>query len=80
MVRKLGIAGFVAGAAMGAMLMASPANAGEVDQDSDNQQLIPVQLCNTNVAVLGVNSSEAEDCVNGPEQGNIEASDEEDDD
>ncbi len=75
MKKELGVAGLVAGTALSAVLMASPAQAHGIDQDNENQQLVPIQLCNTNIAVLGVNSSEAEDCVNGPQQGNAEEDD-----
>lgn len=75
MKKKLSVAGVVAGTALGAVLMAAPASAhgGGLDQQSnENDQLIPIQLCNTNVAILGVNSSDAGDCVNGPQQDNID--------
>ncbi|MBB4929331.1 hypothetical protein F4561_000151 [Lipingzhangella halophila] len=86
MFRKFGVAGAVVGAALGAVLMAAPAQAGDhgdhgdrgdhtehTNQSNENHQLIPVQLCNTNVAVLiAANNSEAEDCVNGPQQANID--------
>ncbi|RNL83774.1 hypothetical protein, partial [Halostreptopolyspora alba] len=66
----------VAGAAMGAVLMGAPAYAhgdGPDEQSNQNTQLVPIQLCNTNVgALLGANSSEARDCINGPQQGNVD--------
>ncbi|RNL82060.1 hypothetical protein EFW17_20840 [Halostreptopolyspora alba] len=60
---------------MGAVLMGAPAYAhggGADEQSNQNTQLVPVQLCNTNVALLGANSSEARDCINGPQQGNVD--------
>ncbi|MBB4929330.1 hypothetical protein F4561_000150 [Lipingzhangella halophila] len=79
MFRKFGVAGAVVGAALGAVLMAAPAQAGDhgdhtehTNQSSENHQLVPIQLCNTNIAILGVNNSEAGDCVNGPQQANID--------
>lgn len=62
MLKKLTVAGIVAAAATGAVLMASPANAG-IDTDgtggilSGNQIIvpisIPVDLCGNAIAVVG---------------------------
>ena len=79
MLRKLGVAGLVAGAAFSAVLAATPASAshgshGGDQQYNQNLQAIPVQLCNTELAVgllAGVNvpilsPQTTGDCVNGP--------------
>ncbi|MFL1376602.1 MULTISPECIES: hypothetical protein [unclassified Nocardiopsis] len=81
MLRKLGVAGLVAGAALGAVLVATPASAshGGDQQYNQNLQAIPVQLCNTSAAVglVGVNvpilsPQTTGDCVNGPISTNID--------
>ena len=81
MLRKLGVAGLVAGAALGAVLVGSPASAshGGDQQYNQNLQAIPVQLCNTSAAVglVGVNipvlsPQTTGDCVNGPISTNID--------
>ncbi|MBQ1080280.1 MULTISPECIES: hypothetical protein [Nocardiopsis] len=82
MLRKLGIAGLVAGAAFSAVLAATPASAGSHGGDqqyNQNLQLVPVQLCNTSAAVglVGVNvpilsPQTTGDCVNGPISTNID--------
>ena len=83
MLRKLGIAGLVAGAAFSAVLAATPASAGSHGGDqqyNQNLQAIPVQLCNTELAVgllAGVNvpilsPQTTGDCVNGPISTNID--------
>ncbi|MBB6175091.1 threonine/homoserine efflux transporter RhtA [Nocardiopsis mwathae] len=69
MLRKLGIAGLAVGAAMGAVLAATPANADV--QANNNLQLIPLQVCNANVGVLGAavpifSPQTAKNCTNGP--------------
>ncbi|MDA0565774.1 hypothetical protein LG943_15840 [Streptomonospora sp. S1-112] len=74
MLKKFAAAGLIAGAAMGAVLMAGPAQAatGSGDQQfNQNLQLVPIQLCNTNIAVLGANvpvlsPQTTGDCINGP--------------
>ncbi|MDA2808946.1 hypothetical protein [Nocardiopsis suaedae] len=52
MIRKISAAGLVAGAAMGAFLMAAPAQATDQEYNS-NLQGVPAQVCNANVGVLG---------------------------
>ncbi|WP_017623209.1 hypothetical protein [Nocardiopsis chromatogenes] len=70
MIRKISAAGLVAGAAMGAFLMAAPAQA--TDQTfNQNLQVVPVQVCNANVGVLGaavpiVSPQTTGACTNGP--------------
>ncbi|CAM3694918.1 hypothetical protein GCM10009799_19930 [Nocardiopsis rhodophaea] len=70
MLRKLGIVGMVAGAAMGAVLSAAPAHA-DGAQANNNLQLIPLQFCNANVGVLGAavpifSPQTTKHCTNGP--------------
>jgi len=83
MLRKLTTATAIAGIALGAMLAASPASAGSHGGDqqyNQNLQAIPVQLCNTELAVgllAGVNvpilsPQTTGDCVNGPISTNID--------
>ncbi|WP_067597690.1 hypothetical protein [Nocardiopsis listeri] len=81
MLRKLGVAGLVAGAAFSAILSATPASAshGGDQQYNQNLQAVPVQLCNTSAAVglVGVNvpilsPQTTGDCVNGPISTNID--------
>ncbi|MDT0331366.1 hypothetical protein [Nocardiopsis lambiniae] len=81
MLRKLSIAGAVAGIALGAVLAASPASAshGGDQQFNQNLQLVPVQLCNTELAVglIGANvpilsPQTTGDCVNGPVGTNVD--------
>ncbi|PRX99945.1 hypothetical protein [Allonocardiopsis opalescens] len=56
MLRKLGISGLVAAAALGGALVASPAHAGGGDEGfNQNTSLIPVNLCQNDIAaVIGV--------------------------
>ncbi|HJE58524.1 MAG TPA: hypothetical protein K8V84_08440 [Nocardiopsis listeri] len=82
MLRKLGVAGLVAGAAFSAVLAATPASAshGGDQQYNQNLQAVPVQLCNTELAVgllAGVNApilspQTTGDCINGPVSTNIQ--------
>ncbi|NYH53352.1 MULTISPECIES: hypothetical protein [Nocardiopsis] len=87
MLRKLGVAGLVAGAAFGVVLSGSPAFAGGGhhgshggdQQYNQNLQAIPVQLCNTEavVGLIAVNvpvlsPQTTGDCVNGPISTNID--------
>ena len=85
MLRKITAAGAIAGVALGAMLVASPASAGDESHGGDQQynqnlQAVPVQLCNTDLAVgllAGVNApilspDSAGDCTNGPVSTNID--------
>ncbi|GAB3498073.1 hypothetical protein [Nocardiopsis coralliicola] len=74
--KKLTAAGLLAGAAMGAVLMAAPAQADD-QQFNQNLQVVPVQLCNTNVGVLGaavpiLSPQTTGDCTNGPVSTNID--------
>ncbi|WP_017538051.1 hypothetical protein [Nocardiopsis halophila] len=70
MIRKISAAGLVAGAAMGALMMAAPAQA--TDQTfNQNLQVVPVQVCNANIGVLGaavpiLSPQTTGDCTNGP--------------
>ncbi|WP_017573404.1 hypothetical protein [Nocardiopsis halotolerans] len=84
MLRKLGVAGLVAGAAFGVVLTGSPALAGTSSHGGDQQynqnlQAIPVQLCNTEavVGLVAVNipilsPQTTGDCTNGPVSTNID--------
>ncbi|WP_285731817.1 hypothetical protein [Nocardiopsis sp. ATB16-24] len=83
MLRKLGVAGLVAGAAFGVVLSGSPAFAhgshGGDQQYNQNLQAIPVSLCNTEavVGLVAVNlpilsPQTTGDCVNGPVSTNID--------
>ncbi|MCY9787480.1 hypothetical protein KIK06_26720 [Nocardiopsis sp. EMB25] len=82
MLRKITTAGAVAGIALGAILAATPASAshGGDQQYNQNLQVVPVQLCNTELAVgllAGVNipilsPQTTGDCVNGPTHTNID--------
>lgn len=74
--KKLTAAGVLAGAAMGAVLMAAPAQATDQDYNS-NLQGVPIQVCNANVGVLGAAvpvlspQTVLGDCTNGPIQTNV---------
>ncbi|MFE1167710.1 hypothetical protein [Nocardiopsis sp. NPDC058789] len=80
--RKFTAATAIAGVALGAILAAAPASAshGGDQQYNQNLQLVPVQLCNTELAVgllAGVNvpilsPQTTGDCVNGPISTNID--------
>ncbi|AFR10168.1 MULTISPECIES: hypothetical protein [Nocardiopsis] len=81
--RKFTAATAIAGIALGAMLAAAPASAGSHGGDqqyNQNLQAVPVQLCNTELAVgliAGVNipvlsPQTAGDCTNGPVSTNID--------
>ncbi|WP_150238423.1 hypothetical protein [Nocardiopsis quinghaiensis] len=83
MLRKLGVAGLVAGAAFGVVLSGSPASAGSThggdQQYNQNLQAVPVQLCNSEIVVglVAVNvpvlsPQTTGDCVNGPISTNID--------
>jgi len=83
MLRKFATATAIAGIALGAVLAASPASAsgshGGDQQFNQNLQLVPVQLCNTELAVglVGANipilsPQTAGDCINGPSSTNID--------
>ncbi|WP_344973108.1 hypothetical protein [Salinactinospora qingdaonensis] len=70
MLRKLTAAGLVAGAALGAVLMAAPAQAAD-QQFNQNLQVVPVTVCNANASVLGItvpvlSPQTTGDCTNGP--------------
>ncbi|GAB3498083.1 hypothetical protein [Nocardiopsis coralliicola] len=75
--RKITAAGLLAGAAMGAVLMAAPAQADD-QQYGQNLQGVPVELCNTNVgaaiglAVPVLSPQTTGDCTNGAVSTNIE--------
>ncbi|GAB3713546.1 hypothetical protein [Nocardiopsis oceani] len=80
--RKFTAATAIAGVALGAILAAAPASAshGGDQQFNQNLQAVPVQLCNTELAVgllAGVNApilspQTTGDCVNGPVSTNIQ--------
>ena len=80
--RKFTAATAIAGIAFGAMLAATPASAshGGDQQYNQNLQAVPVQLCNTELAVgllAGVNApilspQTTGDCINGPVSTNIQ--------
>ena len=81
MLRKITAAGAIAGFALGAMLAAAPASASHAGDQQFNQnlQLVPVQLCNTDLAVglVGANvpvlsPQTTGDCVNGPVHSNVD--------
>ncbi|QBI56000.1 hypothetical protein [Streptomonospora litoralis] len=81
MLRKLGITGLIAGAALGAVVAASPASAdsyGGDQQYNQNLQGVAAQLCNTNAAaVIGVTApilspQTTGDCTNGPVSANVQ--------
>ncbi|MFV2196344.1 MULTISPECIES: hypothetical protein [unclassified Nocardiopsis] len=84
MLRKFTAASAIAGIALGAMLAAAPASAGGShggdQQFNQNLQLVPIQLCNTDLAlglVAGVNvpilsPDTAGDCTNGPVATNVD--------
>ncbi|RCV52769.1 hypothetical protein [Marinitenerispora sediminis] len=80
MPRKPAVAGLIVGAVLGAVLMAAPAQADVVEKArqkfNQNLQVLPVQVCNANVAVLGatvvaLSPQTTGDCVNGPISGNL---------
>ncbi|GAB3498078.1 hypothetical protein [Nocardiopsis coralliicola] len=77
MFRKITAAGLLAGAAMGAVLMAAPAQADD-QQYGQNLQGVPVQACNTNVgaaiglAVPVLSPQTTGDCTNGSISTNID--------
>ncbi|MDA0565775.1 hypothetical protein LG943_15845 [Streptomonospora sp. S1-112] len=82
MLRKLGISTLIAGAALGAVVAASPASAATNSGDqqyNQNLQGIPVQVCNANIgAVIGVNvpilsPQTTGDCTNGSVGANVES-------
>ncbi|WP_017588401.1 hypothetical protein [Nocardiopsis ganjiahuensis] len=80
--RKFTAATAIAGVALGALLAAAPASAshGGDQQYNQNLQAVPVQLCNTELAVgllAGVNvpilsPQTTGDCINGPVSTNID--------
>ena len=77
--KKITAAGLLVGAALGSVLMAAPAHAGDSSDQQFNQnlQLVPVQVCNANVAVLGatvpiLSPQTTGDCTNGPIQTNVD--------
>ncbi|GAA1092234.1 hypothetical protein [Nocardiopsis composta] len=74
--KKITAAGLLVGAALGSVLMAAPAHADD-QQFNQNLQLVPVQVCNANVAVLGatvpiLSPQTTGDCTNGPIQTNVD--------
>ncbi|MBB5433093.1 hypothetical protein HDA36_003177 [Nocardiopsis composta] len=70
----------MAGAALGSVLMAGPAQASDSSDQQYNQNLqgVPVQVCNANVgAAIGVvvpvlSPQTTGDCTNGPIQTNVD--------
>ncbi|KIH97793.1 hypothetical protein LP52_17240 [Streptomonospora alba] len=83
MLRKLVAAGAVTGAALGALLLAGPAQAqthGGDQQFNQNLQVVPISVCNANAAVLGVtvpvlSPQTTGDCTNGPSVVNLDSQD-----
>src|SRR5690625_659489 len=81
MLRSLAAPGATAGAALGAMLAAGPAQAqtyGGDQQFNQNLQVLPITGCNTNAAVLGANvpvlsPQTTGDCTNGPSAVNLDS-------
>ncbi|MCP3015805.1 hypothetical protein NGM33_20975 [Nocardiopsis dassonvillei] len=82
MFKKMAVAGLVAGAAMGALLMGAPAHAGGShggdQQFNQNLQLVPIQSCNLQasvglvaVTVPVLSPQTTGDCTNGPVGTNI---------
>ena len=82
MLRKFSVVAAIAGMAMGAVFATSPAFAsgshGGDQQFNQNLQLVPVQLCNMELAVglVGANvpilsPQTTGDCINGPTGTNI---------
>ncbi|MFC7329335.1 hypothetical protein [Marinactinospora rubrisoli] len=78
MLRKLSAVGLVAAAALSTVLMAAPAQAKNVSDQQFNQnlQILPITICNANIAVLGANvpilsPQTSGDCSNGPTQTNV---------
>ncbi|MFD6951089.1 hypothetical protein A6A08_00745 [Nocardiopsis sp. TSRI0078] len=89
MLRKFTAATAIAGVALGAMLAASPAFAshGGDQQFNQNLQLVPIQLCNTELSVgLGavnvpiLSPQTTGDCINGPAWNNVSHDRSEDED
>ncbi|GLU49261.1 hypothetical protein [Nocardiopsis ansamitocini] len=75
MLRKIAVAGLIAGAAMA--FSAAPALAGD-QTFNQNLQLVPITVCNANVAVLGatvpvLSPQSTGDCTNGPIQTVLQA-------
>ncbi|CAM3694951.1 hypothetical protein GCM10009799_19940 [Nocardiopsis rhodophaea] len=72
--KKLVSAGFAASALIGALFMATPAYG---DAANNNLQVLPVQVCNANVGVLGLalpiaSPQTTGHCTNGPISKNAE--------
>ncbi|NKY98255.1 hypothetical protein [Nocardiopsis alborubida] len=82
MLRKFTAATAIAGVALGALLASSPVFAGSHgggQQFNQNLQLVPVQICNAELAVgvAGVNvpilsPQTTGDCINGPATTNVQ--------
>ncbi|MUL41922.1 hypothetical protein FZ103_12170 [Streptomonospora sp. PA3] len=83
MLRKLVAAGTIAGAALGALLLAGPAQAqthGGDQQFNQNLQVLPISVCNANLSVLGatvpvLSPQTTGDCTNGPSVVNLDSQD-----
>ena len=79
MLRKISVAGLVAGAALSALAFAAPVHADDNSGDqqyNQNLQVVPVLLCNTEVNVIAVpidvlSPNTTGDCVNGNESANV---------
>ncbi|GAB3211498.1 hypothetical protein ACQEU5_06055 [Marinactinospora thermotolerans] len=68
MLRKIAVAGLLAGAAFG--FVAAPAHA---DESNNNGQVVALQQCNSSINVIGVpvnllSNQPIGQCVNGPQQ------------
>ncbi|GAA3764163.1 hypothetical protein HDA32_004999 [Spinactinospora alkalitolerans] len=72
MLKKLTAVGLIAGAALGAALIAGPAQAAD-QQFNQNVQGAPVQVCNAEiVAVPALSPQSTGDCNNGPVNTNLD--------
>jgi hypothetical protein len=81
MLRKLSVAGLVAGAALSALAFAAPAHADANSGDqqfNQNLQVIPITACNVEVNVIAVpidvlSPNTTGDCVNGSSGTNVKS-------
>ncbi|WP_017618613.1 hypothetical protein [Nocardiopsis gilva] len=72
MLRKFAAGALVAGAAMSALMMGTPAHADGYTANN-NLQLIPIQLCNANILAIPIASPQhTGHCTNGPINTNVE--------
>ncbi|CAM3694849.1 hypothetical protein GCM10009799_19910 [Nocardiopsis rhodophaea] len=76
MLRKFVAGALMAGVTMSTLMMATPAQADDYTANN-NLQLVPIQLCNPNVGVLGAaiplfSPQKTKNCTNGPINTNAE--------